>query len=982
MSMCYYKIVKIFILYLTLNTVNSIDVNTSIGVVRGRTLHVLDTNVNQFLGIPYAEPPVGKHRFAKPKPITKPFPDIIDATKLKNSCIQPPNIYITPELHYSEDCLVLNIWTTNTTALKPVMFWIYGGGLTMGSIFQEWYNGSALATNDVVVVSVNYRLGPFGFLYGDREDAPGNVGLYDQLLGLKWVRENIHLFGGDRNQITIFGESAGSWSVSAHILSPLSKGLFKRAIMESGALMFNKNRNVVNKTEAILKGKNIAKQLKCDESEDWIQCLRKADARNIVKYETTMFTSPVLDTEFLPLSARQAFNEKKFNTDIDLIAGITRNEGIGYADYLTAHPERMTLTDFHNGVKAMDSLGFHNINIPKVTEHYLKGVKLLYEYYELLYASNYFGKQMACDVPTMGICHGNDVPFVFGLPLLKPNDYTPDDIYYSTVLMKMWTIFAKDGQMDSNWPQLLNDEPMGAPKVHGLDPKDLRLVLKDPVHSIDVDTRIGVVRGQTLHVLDTNVDQFVGIPYAEPPVGKHRFAKPEPISKPFPNIIDATMPKNSCLSPIQLSPDSPLSENCLVLNIWTTNTTALKPVMFWIYGGGLAAGSIYQPEYNGSALATNDVVVVSVNYRLGPFGFLYGDREDAPGNVGFYDQLLGLKWARRNIHSFGGDRDQITIFGESAGSWSVSAHILSPLSKGLYKRAIMESAAFMFNIDKDVVNKTEAISQGKAMAKQLKCNETEDWIKCLRRADANDILKYWDPFATYPVFGTEFLPIRTQQAFNEKKFNTDVDLIAGIVRNEGSALTGSAIKDPDHMTIADFYNGMKAFDALGYHNLNVTKVADHYLKGVNTSSPAALLQSFSSLAGDLTIGCPTYLFAKRFAQTVKESQRVYFYELLYASKWFANYSGCDISTMGICHGMDIVFVFGLPLLYSNVSTPEDIYYSKVVMKIHMDSYWPQLLNNDPTGAPKVHGLDPKDLRLVLSDPFHQTCDGVWADYFL
>ncbi|CAG2122436.1 unnamed protein product, partial [Medioppia subpectinata] len=103
------------------------------------------------------------------------------------------------------------------------MFSIYGGALSMGSIFQDFYNSSVLATNYVVVVAVNYRVGPLGFLYGGDQTAPGNVGFYDQLLGLKWVRENIHKFGGDKDQITIFGVSAGSWSVSAHILSPLSK---------------------------------------------------------------------------------------------------------------------------------------------------------------------------------------------------------------------------------------------------------------------------------------------------------------------------------------------------------------------------------------------------------------------------------------------------------------------------------------------------------------------------------------------------------------------------------------------------------------------------------------------------------------------------------------------------------------------------------------------------------------------------------------
>ncbi|CAG2114545.1 unnamed protein product [Medioppia subpectinata] len=384
--------------------------------------------------------------------------------------------------------------------------------------------------------------------------------------------------------------------------------------------------------------------------------------------------------------------------------------------------------------------------------------------------------------------------------------------------------------------------------------------------------------------------------------------------------------------------------------------------MFWIHGGGLTAGSAFQEWYNGSALATREVVVVSVNYRLGLFGFLYGDREDAPGNVGFYDQLLALKWVKENIHSFGGDRDQITIFGESAGGWSVSAHILSPLSKGLFKRAIIESGVLMFNKDRDIVNTTEALVNSKTLAKQLKCNETEDWIQCLRRADAKDIVKYG---------------------------SSDIDLMSGITHDEGSMFANMVVKDPEHMTLTDFHSGVKALESYRYFNVDFPKVTEHYLKGVNTSSPAALLTAFIALYSDISIICPTYLFAKRFAQTVKESQSVYFYELLYKSEWFAKQAGCS-ATMGVCHMMELPFVFGLPLLDPNDYSPEDIYYSNVVMKMwttfaksgHMDSDWPQLLNDEPMGAPKVHGLDPKDLQLVLKDPFHTTCDGLWSEYYL
>ena len=134
------------------------------------------------------------------------------------------------------------------------------------------------------------------------------------------MRENIHLFGGDKNQITIFGESAGSWSVSAHIISPLSNGLFKRAIMESGSVFFNKDRPVYSKEEAILNGKALAKYLNCTDDKQWLQCLRTVDAKQILPLNGLTF--PVEGTEFLPISAVKAFTDKKYNKGLYLL--ITR----------------------------------------------------------------------------------------------------------------------------------------------------------------------------------------------------------------------------------------------------------------------------------------------------------------------------------------------------------------------------------------------------------------------------------------------------------------------------------------------------------------------------------------------------------------------------------------------------------------------------------------------------------------------------------
>ncbi|CAG2115649.1 unnamed protein product, partial [Medioppia subpectinata] len=497
-------------------------------------------------------------------------------------------------------------------------------------------------------------------------------------------------------------------------------------------------------------------------------------------------------------------------------------------------------------------------------------------------------------------------------------------------------------------------------------------------------------RGQTIHVLNTSIDQFLGIPFAEPPVGSLRFAKPVAIKKPLKEVIDATKAKHSCMQ--NFREGLSLSEDCLVLNIWAPNKTssALKPVMFWIYGGGLSGGSIFMDTHNGSVLATHDVVIVSTNYRLGEFGFLYGDREDAPGNVGFYDQLLALKWVRENIHSFGGDRDQITIFGESAGSWSVSAHILSPLSKGLFKRAIMESGAHLYNKDRDIITAEESLANGKYIATQENCTQSEDWLQCLRRVDAQNLVKYAKAL-TYPVLGTEFLPVSAQKAFRNKQLNLDIDLIAGVTRNEGSGFAKIILSQPNKTTLEQFKFGITLVNAL-YHNIDVPKVTDSYLSGVNTTDPTTLWHRFADFFGDLILKCPTYLFARQFSAGVGDTHRVYFYELDYESELYGKHTGCDPKTMGVCHAADVPFVFGLPFIHTKDFSPQDLVFSREVMRLwtkfakdgRFGNEWPQLSGAGVSSgaAPLVRSLDPVDMSRIYTDPYHNTCDGVWQTYYL
>ncbi|CAG2117036.1 unnamed protein product, partial [Medioppia subpectinata] len=484
--------------------------------------------------------------------------------------------------------------------------------------------------------------------------------------------------------------------------------------------------------------------------------------------------------------------------------------------------------------------------------------------------------------------------------------------------------------------------------------------------------------------LNTTLYQFQGIPYAEPPIGALRFAKPKPIQQPRNNIIDATKPGNSCMQKESSWTIVPItqSEDSLVLNIWTptlptdkTTNQSLKPVMFWIYGGGLTIGTI--DMYKGGPLAAHDVVFVAPNYRLGQFGFLYGNREDAPGNVGLYDQLLALKWVRENIHLFGGDRDQITIFGESAGAWSVSAHLLSPLSKGLFKRAIMQSGAHMYNKDRDVISRAEALADGKRIAKELGCSKDMDWIQFLRTVEAKDLVKMVN-YNTYPVLGTEFLPLSAHNAFNENKIFNDIDLMAGITSTEGSSLSKPFLPpDKEVFTLDDFVAAVKSTDDM-FHNIYVQKVVDNYLKDVNTSSTPALKRAFYEFVGDLWVKYPTYLFARQMTTTVGNRHNIYFYELTHQNQFFAKVFKCDIEGSTAGHIMDIPFVFGMPFVdhWAHAFDDTDRQFSRDVMRMWTnfakygkpDDKWPQLLS-DPN-VPKVKDLNPDPNRPPLHDPYN------------
>lgn len=214
---------------------------TSVGLLEGERQG--DTHV--FRGVPYAQAPVGDLRWRPPKPVA-PWEGVRQASTFGPACWQrdydTASIYTRGDLNMSEDCLYLNVWTaaSEDDEPRPVMVWLHGGGHARGWGSAKVYDGAALARKSVVVVTINYRLGPFGFLAHPALSAEsphavsGNYGLLDTIAALEWVRDNVRAFGGDPDNVTIFGQSAGSWSVCYLMASPLARGLFHKAIGQSG----------------------------------------------------------------------------------------------------------------------------------------------------------------------------------------------------------------------------------------------------------------------------------------------------------------------------------------------------------------------------------------------------------------------------------------------------------------------------------------------------------------------------------------------------------------------------------------------------------------------------------------------------------------------------------------------------------------------------------------------------------------------------
>jgi len=283
-----------------------------------------DPDVRVYKGIPFAAPPVGDLRWRAPKPSAD-WPGVRKADQFSATCMQTPypegSLYRSEPQPVSEDCLYLNIWTAAKSASdkRPVMVWIHGGAFTRGSGSTPIYNGEKLAKKGVVLVTVNYRLGIFGFFahpeltQESEHHSSGDYGILDEIAALQWVQKNIAAFGGDPKRVTIFGESAGSWAVNVLVASPLTKGLFQRAIGESGA-----NFNKMTK---------LADLEKSGERAGSIKELRAKSAEDVMKTQGAFSVN--VDGWLLPTDVMSIF-EKGQQNDVPILIGSNADEGTAF----------------------------------------------------------------------------------------------------------------------------------------------------------------------------------------------------------------------------------------------------------------------------------------------------------------------------------------------------------------------------------------------------------------------------------------------------------------------------------------------------------------------------------------------------------------------------------------------------------------------------------------------------------------------------
>lgn len=447
---------------------NSPIARTQAGLVQG--LREADANV--FRAVPYAQPPVGEFRWRPPAPVAQ-WNGVRMAQEAGVACMQPAMAagpYNRGQQRMDEDCLTLDVTAPADARNAPVMVWIHGGTLIWGTAHSPMYDGRAFAARGVVLVSINYRLGVLGYLAhpdlsGESPDnTSGNYGLLDQVAALQWVRDNIAAFGGDPSNVTIFGESAGALSVEYLLASPNARGLFTKAIAQSGYLFtlpeLRSARYEEQSAEGI--GAALATSLGASRVDD----LRAMDAADLVTRAAAAGYAPLgtIDGHVLPRQLIDTF-ERGEQAPVPLIAGFnsgeirslrfllppatdaqtyTRDIRARYGDlaetYLRLYPPR--------DIEQMQLAATRDVVFGWAAERLVRNQAALGQPSYLYYFDHDYPSAAAADLTAF---HASEVPFVFGTFENTPAGWpvianSAEERAFSNVMLDYWTSFARDGR--------------------------------------------------------------------------------------------------------------------------------------------------------------------------------------------------------------------------------------------------------------------------------------------------------------------------------------------------------------------------------------------------------------------------------------------------------------------------------------------------------------------------------------------------------
>ncbi|MFX0557814.1 carboxylesterase/lipase family protein [Maribacter sp. CXY002] len=457
---------KLLLLYILIpmGTLAQTIVNTQDGQVKG---YEKDT-IRIFKGIPFAAPPVGEFRWKEPQPV-EPWQGVKECLEFAASPIQntpEPFLCWTEEFiakpePISEDCLYLNVWTPakKKDEKLPVMAWIYGGGLSSGSANCDIYDGEEMAKQGIIFVSLNYRVGVLGFMAHPElskesgHNASGNYGFMDQLQGLRWVKENIASFGGDPSNVTIAGQSAGSFSVNAQIASPLAQGYFHKAIAQSGGLLSGRLLQELPDAE-----KQGVKLMQLAASQD-LKALRQLPANKLQELsnmpEVGRF-GVVTDGYFLPKDINAYFKNGKHN-QVPVLTGWVSGDGgfLTPQDITVESFQKMTQERFNGRYEIFRSLfptksdeeaqkaqekltllGFAGVPAYKLAQ-YNSQKTWLYEFQHVPTDKPGF--------PNYGAFHTSEVPFALHTLNQWNRDWKPEERTLENQMSAYWVNFAKTG---------------------------------------------------------------------------------------------------------------------------------------------------------------------------------------------------------------------------------------------------------------------------------------------------------------------------------------------------------------------------------------------------------------------------------------------------------------------------------------------------------------------------------------------------------